>query len=286
MSKLSKIGVMQGRLSPIINGRIQSFPIETWQDEIKIAAQNDFQLMEWTIDYNHFYENPLLSQPEKEKIKGLISKYKLQIPSLTCDFMMERPLWKMRNQEKISKLIDDFLQVCEASVEIGIKILVIPLVDNGSLESEVEIFNLHNFLSLQSSFLIKKGIRIAFESDYEPHELKKLIIKFDPNIYGINYDIGNSASLGFDVEKEFFSYGDRIINVHVKDRVLKGGTISFGQGNADFEKVFLGLNKLRYSGNYILQGARASNGDHLGEINIQRNFVENSFCKIGLKDHA
>lgn len=281
-----KIGIMQGRLSPIVDGKIQSFPIMTWRDEIKTAAHNDFKLMEWTLDYSYFYENPLLSPFERENINGLMTVNQLQIPSLTCDFMMEKPFWKMKNQDKISQLADDFLLVCEASHGIGIKTLVIPLVDNGRLESDVEEKNLHNFLSSQSSFLIKKGIRIAFESDYEPHQLKKLIIKFDPIVFGINYDIGNSASLGFDVGKEFLAYGNRIINVHVKDRMLSGGTISFGCGSADFEGAFLGLKELGYMGNYILQGARASNGDHLGEINIQRNFVAELFRKIGLNNNV
>ena len=103
------IGIMQGRLSPIINGKIQSFPIDMWRNEIKLAAHNDFKILEWTLDYSHFYENPLLSPIEWKNIVVLMKENNFQIPSLTCDFMMERPFWKMNNQENISKLADDLI---------------------------------------------------------------------------------------------------------------------------------------------------------------------------------
>ena len=45
-------------------------------------------------------------------------------------------------------------------------------------------------------------------------------------------DIGNSASLGLNPLDEFEAFGDRILNVHVKDRVLGGTTVPLGLGNA------------------------------------------------------
>ena len=35
----NRIGFMQGRLSPIPKGRIQSFPWETWQEEFETASR-------------------------------------------------------------------------------------------------------------------------------------------------------------------------------------------------------------------------------------------------------
>ena len=32
-----KIGFMQGRFSPLVNDRIQAFPVENWENEFKIA---------------------------------------------------------------------------------------------------------------------------------------------------------------------------------------------------------------------------------------------------------
>ena len=71
-----------------------------------------------------------------------------------------------------------------------------------------------------------------------PKQVKHFISKLDSKYFGINYDIGNSASLGFDPKEEFTSYGKRISNVHIKDRVLNGGPVTLGKGNADFVKFF------------------------------------------------
>ena len=85
-------------------------------------------------------------------------------------------------------------------------------------------------------------------------------------MFGINYDIGNSASLGYNPCEELAAYGARIINVHVKDRLLGGRTVALGHGNADFEEVFSLLKNQGYRGNYILQTARADNDDHVGVL--------------------
>ena len=84
--------------------------------------------------------------------------------------------------------------------------------------------------------------------------------------FGINYDIGNSASLGFDCTAEVRAYGHRISNVHIKDRVLGGTTVPLGSGAANFPAVFSGLARVGYKGDFILQTARAADGDHLGAL--------------------
>ena len=41
-------------------------------------------------------------------------------------------------------------------------------------------------------------------------------------------------------------------------------------GDADFEAVFAALSRVRYAGNYILQTARATDGDHAGVVSLYR----------------
>ena len=62
------------------------------------------------------------------------------------------------------------------------------------------------------------GVEIVFESDYPPERRSARFIGRFPETVGINYDIGNSAALGFDAGQEIDAYGGRIRNVHVKDR--------------------------------------------------------------------
>ena len=75
---MNKIGFMQGRLSEVINNRIQSFPKETWQDEFLIAERCDFKLVEWTLDQEDLYKNPTIKltniMEHNQSLNMLISK--------------------------------------------------------------------------------------------------------------------------------------------------------------------------------------------------------------------
>ena len=54
----NKIGFIQGRLSPIIDGKIQAFPWEHWKEEFPLAQQSGLRLLEWTLDDDRLYQNP------------------------------------------------------------------------------------------------------------------------------------------------------------------------------------------------------------------------------------
>jgi hexulose-6-phosphate isomerase len=256
---------MQGRLSPLYKNKIQSFPWDTWQDEFQIASINNFKIIEWTIDDHRLYENPLLSDSGIKEIKRISDKYGIKIPSLTGDCFMQNPFWKAEGKKK-DYLHESFIRILHACNKLNISIILIPLVDNGSLENEVQEDNLLNFLNLHKGLISKLSLRICFESDYPPQKLKNFIDKFDKDLFGINYDTGNSASLGFDPVEEFSMYGDRIINVHIKDRPMGGGTVPLGNGDTDFQLIFNLLKEYGYSGNLILQTARSKNNDHLGVL--------------------
>ena len=145
---------------------------------------------------------------------------------------------------------------------LGIKKIVVPLVDNGSIENKTQEQNLVKFMENKRSEIERLGVIIVFESDYNPKNLKAFIEQFDKKIVGINYDIGNSAALGFDPQCEMIKYGDRILNVHVKDRIFGGTTVPLGSGSVNFEKVFKCLKNSNYMGDFVLQTARAEDEEH------------------------
>jgi L-ribulose-5-phosphate 3-epimerase len=257
-----KIGFMQGRLSPIIDNKIQSFPWSNWQQEIEIASKNNISIIEWTIDDDRLYENPLLTDKGQEEINFLTKKNKVKIPSLTGDCFMQNPFWKAQGELK-KKLEKDFINILYACKKTSISIILIPLVDNGSIENEEQEEDLFAILSSKKNLIKELSLRVCFESDFPPQKLNKFISRYDEQFFGINYDIGNSAAMGFDPCEEFQEYGDRIINVHIKDRPFGGTTVPLGDGNADFDVIFSLLKKYNYNGNLILQTARSYNGEHL-----------------------
>jgi len=260
---------MQGRMLPMVGKRIQAFPSKNWEKEFCFAKNSNFSLMEWTLDYKGLLKNPFLNVDGQKKIRKLGRKYSLRIPSVTCDFFMQKPFFKEKSKDKI-RLLRLLEKVIDYSINLGAEILVIPLVDNSSIKNikdekvVIETFN---------RIIQNKNIKIAFESDYTPRKLKKFINYFDNNKFGVNYDIGNSASLGFNPTVEFSCYGSRIINVHVKDRLYGGTTVPLGCGSADIKQCFKELASIKYSGNYIFQTARSIGNSHSQILEGYREIV-------------
>ena len=263
---------MQGRLSPLINGRIQSFPWPFWQNEFSIGERLGFHLMEWTLDQEYFYESPLLTSDGQGEIRTLCQRHRINIPSLTGDCFMQAPFWKLAMER--DALLRDLRAIIHAAATIGISLILIPLVDAGRLENTTQENDLRAGLASVERDLEEQGVRITFESDFSPERLALFIDGFDPKHYGLTFDIGNSASLGYNFEDEIAAYGPRIVNVHVKDRLLGGTTVPLGTGNAKLPETIAALEHAGYRGNYILQTARATNGNHTETLRHYKNMVE------------
>ena len=269
----SRIGFMQGRLSPQVDGKIQSFPWRHWQSEFPAAASIEISLMEWTLDQDRLYENPLMTETGRQEIIKLKEQHRISIPSLTGDCFMQAPFWK-RTRERDS-LLRDLQAIIHAAATIGISLILIPLVDSGRLENSTQEDDLRAGLASVELDLEEHGVQITFESDFSPERLAPFIDDFDPKYYGLTFDIGNSASLGYDFEDEIATYGPRIVNVHVKDRLLSGTTVPLGMGNAKLPATIAALERIDYRGNYILQTARAQDGNHVETLRNYKSMVEN-----------
>ncbi len=256
-----RIGFMQGRLSPLIDGKIQAFPWPYWRGEFALAAQAGLYCMEWTLDADRIAENPLMTADGRAEIARLSQAHGVRIPSLTADFCMQAPFWKVAGAEQAGRIatLERVLLACAGA---GIGMMVVPLVDHGALANAAERVVLETTLLKFQPLLRAHGLAIAFESDFPPAELVAFIGNFPEQLFGINYDIGNSASLGWDPAEEISRLAPRILNVHVKDRPRGGTTVPLGEGAADLPKVFALLRAAGYCGNFILQTARAAEGAH------------------------
>jgi hexulose-6-phosphate isomerase len=267
-----RIGFMQGRLSPLIDGKIQAFPSPYWQAEFPLAASIGLSCMEWTMDQDQIFDNPLMTKSGRAAIRQLSTEAGILIPSLTGDCFMQAPFWKTSGRRQ-GELIATFERVLLACADVGIKLVVIPLVDNGALTSTQERAVLESVLLDFVPLLAGHNLVIAFESDFQPPQQAEFIEGLPANCFGINFDMGNAASLGWDPEEEIPLLAPRIVNVHVKDRLLGGATVPLGQGAANLPKVFASLRAAEYGGNYILQTARAADGAHTETIRRYAEFV-------------
>jgi hexulose-6-phosphate isomerase len=277
---MGRVGFMQGRLSPLVDGRIQAFPWRDWEQEFEQASRIGLRLMEWTLDHERLRENPLLTTEGRKRLLALAQAHGVAVESVTGDCFMQAPFYKATGPARAA-LLDDFCAVVEAASVIGAHHVVFPLVDNGSIENGRQEQALMQGLLGIEPLLRERRVRVVFESDYGPERLLTFIERLPPATFGVNYDIGNSAALGYDAAEEIAAYGHRICHVHVKDRVLNGTTVPLGQGNADFPLVFSGLRRADYTGDYILQTARAPDGDHAGALKRYNELVQGWLSEYG-----
>jgi len=251
------IGVMQGRLSKQRSQLIQEFPWETWQHEFSLAKEVGLGLIEWTVDYSRMNENPIFLDKTKLIISDLVRLSNVQIQSITLDNFVSAPLHRLNPRTKQKSSIETLYWIIDQALKSDIKILVIPIVAENGGEDAESITELKKKIFLAQKYLSKINLQIALECELsleKIEDLSKSFKKFD-NI-GFNFDIGNSASLNNDPIHEINIYGDKLFNIHIKDRIINGKTVPLGQGNANFKKVFQELSKIGYSKNYILQAAR------------------------------
>ena len=261
-------GFMQGRLVASESKKyIQYFPDKNWLKEIELANFYKFKLMEWTANLENIKKNPVYNKSLINKAKKVLKKNNLRVNSLTCDFFMQKPFFKTKQKKYYLNILKKIIINCQ---KVGIKYIIIPLVDNSSIKNaKQEKFLIEQMLKLSSD--LKKDSKILFEIDYPPYKVLKFIKKFNSK-FGINYDTGNSASLNYDFndEKKYFRF---VRNIHIKDRKKFGSTVRLGLGNWKYKKFFKFIKK-NYSGNLILQTARSKNENDLTELLLNRNFIK------------
>jgi len=253
------IGVMQGRLLPKYLGQYQAHPVKYWEKEFALAKGIGLDCIEFILDYSESESNPLLSGKGIFEIQRVIDDTGIAIKTICADYFTEQPFHSI-DQEVVARSIGILRKLLVASQQLGVTDIVIPCVDKSSLTNEIDK---ERFISVIRSILEDietKNINLSLETDLPPKAFKKLLDQLKSKNITVNYDIGNSASLGFDSEEELDSYGYKISDVHIKDRILGGGPVVLGEGNANFERFFKKLKQFKYSGPFIMQTYRDNEG--------------------------
>jgi len=266
------IGIMQGRLSPMVAGKIQAFPEKHWKAEFFTAQVLGFDLIEWTLDRQNILQNPFLI--DHQTILATKDMSGVNVKSLTYDAAMQAPLvlyGKIQNTE-----VEVLHKVLEACQKLKVQYLVLPLVDQSSIEEDNYGEYVKLFKYIDENLLGEK-VRIAIESDFEPKRINQFMKDIGSENIGINYDSGNSASLGYNFEEEMSEYSKFILNIHLKDRKYRGSTVPFGEGDAPLNEQITYFNKYLNECNLIIQGARSRTGDDVG---IAQNYLKFITSKV------
>ena len=245
---------MQGRLSPPVGGRIQAFPGSAWRREFDTAAQLGFDSIEFIYE-EPVADNPLSSSGGVRDVAAAMSATGVKVDFILADIFMPRPLFGLNGAERkqvgdvLSRLVDAAAQLDAGGVEI-------PFVDNSRLANEADVAEAVGVLAPALDHAASAGVVVGLETDLPAADFAALLDRIGHPAVRANYDIGNSAALGYDVEEEFAAYGQAVANVHVKDRVRGGTTVPLGTGDAGLPRVLSVIRRSGYEGPYIIQGAR------------------------------
>lgn|ERR1035437_1251927 len=269
----SEIGIMQGRLSPPFADKFQAFPGDSWEEEFPRATEAGLQAIEWIYDLADAESNPIANDTGVEKMRWLSEHYGVKVQSLCADYFMARPLLRVSDAERKERLkkIEWLLHRCKLA---GIQRVVLPFVDASRIENQTDHVMVIDGLRHISPVLDRLDVEIHLETALNPEDFNSLLVAIGHPRIKVNYDSGNSASLGYDPRIEWQTYGHKVGSVHIKDRVRGGGTVPLGTGDTNFEGLFAGIVACGYSGPWILQAARGSNGEEVKWARQNRAFLQ------------
>ncbi len=262
------IAIMQGRLSPPVNGQLQSFPARTWAAEFQRAHDAGLDAIEWIFDA---VDNPILAEGAADGITTLCQDTGVGVRSICADYFMDAPLHRGSVAE-IQQRAAVLRALIDRARQLGAGHIVLPCVDQSAIVDQADRDRLVAVLGEVNPHAESRDVELHLETSLGPNDFATLLAKL-PATVKANYDSGNSASLGYDVREEFASYGARVGSVHIKDRVRGGGSVALGSGNADFRALFEALDRLRYRRLFTLQVARGQEGREVELARDHRAFV-------------
>jgi L-ribulose-5-phosphate 3-epimerase len=275
---MNPIGIMQGRLSPPVDGALQAFPVDTWQTEFRFAADLGAACLEWIYDSRTCDDNPLLTASGVEEIRCLQDLSGVQIWSVCGDYFRDSPFirtggsaWAAR-VERLRHLIHQ----CQRA---GIGRVMIPFVDGASIETDTDIEQARDALRAVLPAAEAHHVVITIETSLAPHRFRHFVESVDHPALRVTYDIGDRVSLGYDPAAEIELLGPWLEVVHVKDRVKGGASVPLGTGDADMRAACAALARIGYGGPLILQCAREGIGDEVSvarrHLALVRTYLEN-----------
>jgi L-ribulose-5-phosphate 3-epimerase len=257
-----KLGVMQGRLVAPEAQRFQCFPRQRWRDEFAIAAAVGLDTIEWIYDAYGEDVNPLATDAGVREVERLSSLHQIDIESVCADWFMDFPLAGI-DAELAQSRWQRLAWLMRRCALLRINRVVVPFVDASAIRTAHDAASIAAGINSLADLIDATNVEVHLETALAPADFAALLGRLQHPRVRVNYDSGNSASLGYRPAEEFAAYGLRVGSVHLKDRKFAAGTVPLGEGDTDFDALFDALVAVRYQGDFILQVARGADGKEL-----------------------
>jgi len=253
------LGIIQGRFSPPLEG-FQDTPMQ-WRREFDLLQQHNFNHIEWIVTKNSFSTNPILNLN--------FNKQDLPISSICADNLVDKRIFTLPFLES------NLIPICDAAVRHDIDFVTIPLLEQSSLvDDELRMYFKKNILSISNRF---PSLKFSFEAEMAARPLMEVLEASDK--FYATYDTGNMTSMFVNHENYIDLIFDKINNVHLKDRIRHGGSMSYppGKGETNFKLIFAILKELGYNNLYTLQTARGPSGEEVPTVLRHRDILQEMY---------
>lgn len=269
---MNPISITQGRLSPPTEGKIQAFPVDTWRKEFVLASEANLDCIEWVYQVSTENRNPLRTDEGVAEIRNIMSDTGIEVSSVTADYYMAERLVAENGTPRPSAIQHLKWLLARASL-VKAKYVMVAFVDGGSLKSSEEHAALPAVLQELSPVLDATNVELHMETDLKPELWAEILTKAPHPKIRVCYDIGDRASQGFG-PGDFHFLGPWLGSVHIKDRVLGGGSVPLGTGDADISACFRCIHDLGYDKPFVLQTAREEKISELELAVRNREYIE------------
>jgi len=247
-----RIGVMQGRLSPRPENRLQAFPHQSWPEEFALAKRVGFSYLEWIYEAERAEENPIASRAGRAAIRACAKASGLPVGSVCADYFMIRRLAGGTAQERREHAAA-LSELVRWTRELGATRILLPLLETSALGTAQAVREATESIQSVCPALETYDVTLGLEMEIPGHEYAAVIRGIGHSHVRAYYDTGNSTAQGLDIATDILPLLPLLEAVHLKDRVVAGTSQPFGRGAANFDGFFGVLAGAGYRGDFLTQ---------------------------------
>lgn len=254
-----RLSFVQGRISPQVGSAFQHFPIDNWHKELLEAKKIGLKNIEWIVSD---LSNPIFSPILSKIINKVLKKNKVEISSISLDYLMKKPLHAERIADLswIVKKLNDFIDKKKIRLNI-------PIEENSRIFNFEQVSSLIKNLNYIRKKISKKYI-MSLETDMSPQNLSILLNKKEIRGIGINIDLGNIEANGYDIEEYLFKLKKFIYGIHIKSRGPLFSKSKMLKNNKILRCTIKNLNNLKNLHDITLQSFK-------DEKNYKKQIIQN-----------
>ncbi len=256
-----------------------SMPEYTPAEAVKLAKEIGYDAMEWRVaappqegepsDYaRRYWTHNKCTIKETSILEDTLEARRL------CD-EAGIEMWGISPALPLEKM-DAFYDVVRAAGKVGVKMVRFGLImfdqSKTGMDYPTHFEYMRNKLREAEPVLKENNVKLVIEMHHgtltaSASAAARMLEGFDPNYYGLIYDVGNQVYEGYeDYLKSFQLLGDYIAHVHLKNAYMKAdGEDEFGatkwvgvsaplkKGQADIKKFFEAMAAVGYDGSVSIE---------------------------------